>query len=1079
MPYLIGGKRPTIIKGTEEEFKKAVLANKNIDLPNISPKRSVGTLNKLGNVPDVTRSAPLFNDPRYTSSTLSIPTDDRTLNGLYRFFAETDPIVGAGLKIQSELPLADLNLGQCEDSGVQQHFEDMWDRINGRKTLQDTVSEHNEIGDVTLFGAFNQSDYMWDQFAILNPDYVKIESTWINSKPLIKLIPDEALKKIVQTQSPRYIYEQLPPDIIRYVLFNQEIPLAPNNTFHIAHAKRPYEARGRSMIKRILKILMLEDRFNQALFALATRHAVPLTVVKLGDPQTGFIPNDDEIDSVRDMFCHSEDTEVLTENGFKNYKDVLESEKIACFDPTNNSLVYDLPTHFHEFDYEGDMIHFNSRCTDILVTPNHKMRVAHRENRIWEDLRADQVTQDHYTRACVDTYTELPVDDKIKIGDIEIPILVWFEFVGWYISEGSLRGKYSGINITQIKKEECKLIENCLNNLQLKWDKYDNNYCINYAPLYRFIENELGRISKDKKIPKWMKNAPKQLLEKFFDAYVLGDGNEVTHKNGTTLIVCNTSSKQLSNDLQEIALKLGYSTRLTFEENPVFRDPKTKIEYKVRPSGKRKGEAYDTAYRIYCSNDNVSKFPGFAWRIKEKIEEFIPKLENIKLPKKGKKYIWKDIDLKYLLDKLGSADAIGKFMNVSGTTIRVQLRKKDIEVHKPGQRNPKYIWEQNDNIQRVPYKGKVWCFTTPTGYFITRRNGRIAIQGNSNWEMDPNFSIFYHYGIDVQFYGSNGKMLPVGPELDRIYKLKFIGLGVHEQLLTGQGGSYSQAYINLEVQRQRYLNLQLKIDQLVHIGWFKPIADLCGFYRVKSAVSGYGGISNRRWGNTQNASHLQNIFSSLRDYKDNQEFKEFIKKKAEENQKLQQSQVREYVYPKLDWGGMSAAADENLKNYVKWLAKERPNLVDDATLARLAKLDRDDQEKATMEDLRRKRDRLTQITKEGLLEFLPKTKGGGGDFGGGLPGDIPVDMGGGLGAEPPLEGGAPDMPIGEGGAPDTAGGDIPPAGVSAKMYKELKHEVLGLRDTDDMITIGENEFLKNSKYQEDYAILKAVNKIVG
>ena len=41
------------------------------------------------------------------------------------------------------------------------------------------------------------------------------------------------------------------------------------------------------------------------------------------------------------------------------------------------------------------------------------------------------------------------------------------------------------------------------------------------------------------------------------------------------------------------------------------------------------------------------------------------------------------------------------------------------------------------NFERVPYTGKVYCFTVPTGAYLTRRNGKITVQGNSifkrNW----------------------------------------------------------------------------------------------------------------------------------------------------------------------------------------------------------------------------------------------------------------------------------------------------------------------------------------------------------
>ena len=655
MGYIVGGKtRQKILAGTESNFRDTVDAGFT-SVPDILPKRSVGSLSKTGaSYPDVTRNAPLFNDPRYTSSTLSIPTDSRTLNGLYRFFAETDPIVGAALSLHRELPLTDLQLGSCEDTGVQSHYEEMWDRIDGLTLLGDITSEIYEIGDVTAFGAWNESDYMWNQFAILNPDYVKIESTWVNQQPLIKLIPDEALKKIVSTQSPKFIYNQLPPDIIRYVLFNKEIPLEPTNVFHIANTKRPYETHGRSLIKRILKVLMLEDRFNQANFALATRHAVPMTIVKVGAPDGSWIPSDTELDAVRDMM--------------------------------------------------------------------------------------------------------------------------------------------------------------------------------------------------------------------------------------------------------------------------------------------------------------------------------------------------------------------------------------------------------------------------------------------STFEMDPNFTLIWHSCIDVQFYGSNGRMLPIGPELDRIYRLKFIGLNVHEALLAGQGGSYAQSYVNLEVQRQRYLNLQLKLENFMHNGVFKPVADLCGFYKLRSAVAGYGGVSKTKYGKDISRDNILSDYTTLRDEQDNKQFQMFIQHKADEANK--NKQIKEYIFPKLDWGQMSAATDENLKNYVKWLAEKRPYLVDDATLARLARLDRDTHEKAYISDLERKEIRYKTINDKGLLPFVDKGKGGGGefDFGGGgsdmgMPsGDGGGDMGGGMGGE------EPNAPIGQNGPPESSNAQLPNAGPTSRLkfvndfVERYGSETIDAVVKDDIFISSENASLMRQLGKKEEKVL---TKIVG
>ena len=625
-----GGSRPLVTSNLDSEFRGAAQTPVHVEpihpVSSVSFTKVADKLVRRGSVLDVTRNAPLFNDPRYTSSTLAIPTDDRTLHGLYRFFADTDPIVSAALRIHTELPMANLQLEECEDSGVQAHFEEMAERINLIRTLTDGVKEYWTIGNDYFFGAWNEKDYMFDQFTLLNPDYVKVESTWLNSKPLVKLIPDEGLKKIVQTRSPDYLYKQLSPEIVRYVLYNNEIPLHPNNVFILSHDKAPYEVKGKSLIKRLLKILMYEDRLQQAQFAIATRHIVPLTIVKVGDPNTGWIPEASELDSLRDMFAA--------------------------------------------------------------------------------------------------------------------------------------------------------------------------------------------------------------------------------------------------------------------------------------------------------------------------------------------------------------------------------------------------------------------------------------------WELDPNFSIFYHYGINVEFYGSTGKILPVGPEFDRVYKLKFIGMGIHEQLMTGGGGSYAQAYANLEIQRQRYLNLQLKVEQMVHIGWFKTVAEMCGFYRTSRPVVG-SHYRGKAYGSVKEAGRdLMTVYSGVRDYQDNEEFKTFFTRKAEELKNQELMQRREYIYPKLDWGAMSATNDENYKNWIKWLRKEVPWLIDESTLARIARLDPTAQEKAFFRDIQRRKERETEIIKQGLAPWSEPKKPGQpvGDFGGEQGMDIgpmapPAGGAGdlGLGMPPGGDMGAPAAPIGAGGPPagGAAAGAPPgaPPAMASQQASEL--EVLG------------------------------------
>ena len=166
---------------------------------------------------------------------------------------------------------------------------------------------------------------------------------------------------------------------------------------------------------------------------------------------------------------------------------------------------------------------------------------------------------------------------------------------------------------------------------------------------------------------------------------------------------------------------------------------------------------------------------------------------------------------------------------------------------------------------------------------------------------------------------------------------------------------------------------------------------------------------------------------------------------------------------------MSAITDENLKNYIKWLAKERPYLVDDATLARLGKLDRDAQEDAYFKDLQREADRIKRLNEEGLLELAQAKSAKGGGVG--MDGAVPIGGGdmGGLptgGGEGMFGGEEPAAAIGESGPPDVATEGGPPAGMEASIKNNLK--------SDDNFIIQDNKVLIRQRGNNKKALERVI-----
>ncbi len=73
--------------------------------------------------------------------------------------------------------------------------------------------------------------------------------------------------------------------------------------------------------------------------------------------------------------CYSEDTQVLTESGWKYFYEVGKEDKVFTLNSENDQIELQEPVKFYKFDYSGPLYNFKSKKLDLLVTPNHNMAV--------------------------------------------------------------------------------------------------------------------------------------------------------------------------------------------------------------------------------------------------------------------------------------------------------------------------------------------------------------------------------------------------------------------------------------------------------------------------------------------------------------------------------------------------------------------------------------------------------------------------------------------------------------------------------------------------------------------------------
>lgn len=85
--------------------------------------------------------------------------------------------------------------------------------------------------------------------------------------------------------------------------------------------------------------------------------------------------------------CHDDITEILTEDGWVNFKDYKnKSVKVATLNPITMTIEYQSPTDIIHEPYKGEMIEISNKEIDMCITHNHNVLL--KDSREWSTHRA-------------------------------------------------------------------------------------------------------------------------------------------------------------------------------------------------------------------------------------------------------------------------------------------------------------------------------------------------------------------------------------------------------------------------------------------------------------------------------------------------------------------------------------------------------------------------------------------------------------------------------------------------------------------------------------------------------------------
>lgn len=262
--------------------------------------------------------------------------------------------------------------------------------------------------------------------------------------------------------------------------------------------------------------------------------------------------------------CYSDDSEVLTSNGWKLFADVDDDDLVFSLNPHSRMPEWVEFVAKQCYSYEGDMIRFFNYSLDSLVTPDHLMIYLNKNDGSIKKCSAIEygIGKGGFYRGC-----EYSADDitEIVIGKTSIPFDLFCEFMGYWLSDGSTIRKSQVVIAQQDGETPKPTIISCVEKMGFRTSVNRTTISFYSSDICKYLK--LFGTCVDKYVPAIIKNASSRQIRIFLDAFIKCDGyiknprpfigNRGGYCKGSMERTYFTTSDQMASDLGELILKIG------------------------------------------------------------------------------------------------------------------------------------------------------------------------------------------------------------------------------------------------------------------------------------------------------------------------------------------------------------------------------------------------------------------------------------------------------------------------------------------------------------------------------------------
>lgn len=287
---------------------------------------------------------------------------------------------------------------------------------------------------------------------------------------------------------------------------------------------------------------------------------------------------------VRALYCLDEETEILTQQGWK--KDVEVGENIAAFDIKTGEILYTpaLAKVRRPLNKDEFFCSIKTPSIDIRVTNKHRMVYDNKRKAGWKIKTAEELAE-------MTSGSYIPVSGKgkfrgVPLSDSEL------NFIGWVMSDGTINPKNGQITITQGEHQPwLEEIQKTIDGCNFKYNRFkrkrDTQYKSNSDAIVWTIskgkprathKNRRGWGDIEPYLSKDLSEKLSDMTERQFDILVkalhLGDGSKQTGQDWTRRSYhISTGNKVFAERLQIMAIARGYRANIarhTYNANPLY-----------------------------------------------------------------------------------------------------------------------------------------------------------------------------------------------------------------------------------------------------------------------------------------------------------------------------------------------------------------------------------------------------------------------------------------------------------------------------------------------------------------------------